>query len=82
MLFKLAGGKAVILPIEIPMITKDSTVYYAVTDGGSGLRISIFSKFCSDGVSDHLYEYKMNVEYKGQKYKGCAVILESRGQDL
>ena len=82
-LFKLASsGKAVILPIEIPMITKDSTVYYAVTDAGTGLRISIFSKFCSDGVSDHLYEYKMNVEYKGQVYKGCAVILEARGQDL
>jgi len=80
-LFKLAGGKAVILPIEIPIITKDSTVYYAVTDGGAGLRISIFSKFCSDGVSDHLYEYKMDVEYKGLKYKGCAVILGTRGQD-
>ena len=81
-LFKLAAAdKPVIVPIEIPRITKDSTVYSAVTDGGTGLKISIFSKFCSDGVSDHLYEYKMTVLYKGELYKGCAVILEAAGQD-
>jgi uncharacterized membrane protein len=81
-LFKLATAeKAVIVPIEIPVITKDSTVYSAVTDGGTGLKISISSKFCSDGVSDHLYEYKMTVWYKGQMYKGCAVILDTAGQD-
>ena len=81
-LFKLATSpKAVIVPIEIPAITKDSTVYAAVTDGGTELKISISSKFCSDGVSDHLYEYKMTVWYKGQMYKGCAVILETGSQD-
>jgi len=81
-LFRLASSqKPVIVPIEIPLITKDSTVYSAVTDGGTALTISISSKFCSDGVSDHLYEYKMTVWYKGQMYKGCAVILESGNQD-
>ena len=81
-LFKLAtSAKPVIIPIEIPTITRDSTVYTAFTDGGTGLTISIFSKFCSDGVSDHLYEYKMTVGYKGEMYKGCAVILETKGQD-
>jgi uncharacterized membrane protein len=81
-LFKLASAdKPVIVPIEIPSITKDSTVYSAVTDGGTGLKISISSKFCSDGVSDHLYEYKMTVWYKGQMYKGCAVILDAAGEE-
>lgn len=77
-LFKLATAvKPVIVPIEIPVITRDSTVYSAVTDGGTDLKISISSKFCSDGVSDHLYEYKMTIWYKGEVYKGCAVILDT-----
>jgi uncharacterized membrane protein len=81
-LFKLAAAeKPVIVPIEIPVITKDSTVYSITTEGGSYLKISISSRFCSDGVSDHLYEYKMTVWYKGQMYKGCAAILDTGGQD-
>jgi uncharacterized membrane protein len=77
-LFKLASSeKPVLVPIEIPVITRDSTVYSVVTEGGSALKISISSKFCSDGISDHLYEYKMTVWYKEQMYKGCAVILNT-----
>jgi uncharacterized membrane protein len=81
-LFKLASSeKPVIVPIEKPMITKDSIVYSTVTDGGAILKISIYSKFCNDGVSDHIYEYKMTVLYKEQIYKGCAVILNSASLD-
>lgn len=81
-LFKAATfDKPVIVPIERPVITKDSTVYSATTEAGNVLKISISSKFCTDGVSDHLYEYKMTVWFKGQMYKGCAVILNTAGQD-
>ncbi|MEP7377037.1 MAG: copper resistance protein NlpE N-terminal domain-containing protein [Chitinophagaceae bacterium] len=81
-LFKLAGSaKPVIVPIERPVITRDSTFYSIVTEAGAVLKISIGSKFCNDGISDHLYEYKMTVWYKGEIYKGCAVILNSTGQD-
>jgi uncharacterized membrane protein len=79
-LFKLASSdRPIIVPIEKPMITKDSTVYSIMTEAGAVLKISISAKFCSDGVSDHLYEYKMTVWYQGQMYKGCAVILNSAG---
>jgi uncharacterized membrane protein/uncharacterized lipoprotein NlpE involved in copper resistance len=79
--FKLSTlAKPVIVPIEKPSITKDSTVYSIVSEAGNPLKISISSKFCNDGVSDHLYEYKMNVWYKGQLYKGCAVILNGSGE--
>ena len=75
-LFKLTKSeKPVIIPIEKPVITKDSTVYTVVTEAGATLKISISSTFCNDGISDHLYEYKMTVWYKGQIYKGCAVVL-------
>jgi uncharacterized membrane protein len=76
-LFRLATSeKPVIVPIEKPVITKDSTVYSIATESGAVLKISISSRFCSDGASDHLYEYKMTVWYKGQMYKGCAVTLD------
>jgi uncharacterized membrane protein len=77
-LFKLATSeKPIIVPIEKPVITKDSTVYSIVTEAGAVLRISIFSNFCNDGISNHLYEYKMTASYKGQLYKGCAVFLNN-----
>jgi uncharacterized membrane protein len=81
-LFKVAtAAKPVIVPIEKPVITKDSTVYSVLTEAGNTLKISIASKFCVDGVSDHIYEYKMTVWYKGQTYKGCAVFLNPAAQD-
>jgi uncharacterized membrane protein len=81
-LFKLAAtAKPVIVPIEKPVITRDSTVYSIVTEAGVPFRIAIYSRFCHDGIGDHLYEYKMTVSYKGQTYNGCAVILNNAGKD-
>lgn len=75
-LFKVATAeKPVIVPIEKPSVTKDSVVYAIVTEAGNPLKISITPRFCNDGIGDHLYEYRMNVWYKGQFYKGCAVKL-------
>lgn len=75
-LFRLADtDKPVIIPIEKPVMTKDSVVYSVSTDAGAPLKISISSRFCNDGMSDHLYEYKMTVWFKGKVYKGCAVVL-------
>ena len=75
-LFRLAGiDKPVIIPVEKPTMTKDSIVYSVNTDAGVPLKISISSRFCNDGMSDHLYEYKMTVWYKSKIYKGCAVTL-------
>jgi uncharacterized membrane protein len=69
--------KAVIVPIEKPVTSKDSLVYVISTDGGNLLKVSIAPGFCTDGVSDHIYEYHMNVTYKGQTYKGCAALLDN-----
>ena len=80
--FKLSPtDKPVIVPIEKPIITKDSTFYSIVTEAGAPLKISISAKFCNDGLSDHLYEYKMNVWYKDKQYKGCAVMLNPVAQN-
>jgi uncharacterized membrane protein len=75
-LFKGAGlARPVIVPIERPVVGKDSTTWSIATDAGNILKISLAPRFCSDGVSDHVYEYKMTVWYKGQTYKGCGAIL-------
>ena len=68
--------RPVIVPIELPQPTKDSLVYSITTDGGNLLKVSIAPGFCTDGLSDHIYEYRMNVNYKGQTYRGCAVLLD------
>ncbi len=81
-LFKFSvNEQPVIVPIEMPFVSRDSTVYAVHTESGEILRIAILSKFCNDGVSDHVYEYQMNAAYKGRQYKGCAVILNPDNRD-
>ena len=79
-LFKLADWqKPVIVPIEKPKIYKDSTVY--IIPDSTRLRITIMNEFCSDGMSDFLYEQKIQVRYKGQLYKGCGMWLGAKPGD-
>jgi len=74
-LFKMSDWKKpVIFPIEKPSLTKDSTFYNLSSEGGP-LRVTVFPQFCSDGMSDFLYQYKVVVKYKGSTYKGCGVML-------
>ncbi|MEP6928200.1 MAG: copper resistance protein NlpE N-terminal domain-containing protein [Ginsengibacter sp.] len=77
-LFNLAGWKKpIIIPVEKPLINKDSTLYTLKTDT-TKLSISILPQFCSDGMSDYLYQYKVNVNYKGIMYKGCGIQLNKK----
>lgn len=76
-LFKLADWqKPVIIPIEKPMITTDST-FYSLPFEKERLNITILSRFCNDGMSDLLYQNKVTVRFKGAVYKGCGVALGS-----
>lgn len=77
-LFNLAGWKKpVIVPIEKPVINKDSTLYNLKTDT-TKWTITIFPQFCSDGMSDYLYQYKVYINYKGTLYKGCGIMLNNK----
>ncbi len=76
--FKLADWKKpLIVPVERPHITKDSTFYKIKTDT-TKWTITIFPQFCNDGMSDYLYQYKVNVDYKGTLYKGCGIMLNKK----
>jgi uncharacterized membrane protein len=73
--FKLADWKKpIIVPVEKPSVTKDSTTYNLLS-GTNPLRVTVYSQFCSDGMSDFLYQYKVAVTFKGIVYKGCGVML-------
>ena len=74
-MFKLADWKKpVTIPFQKPLVTKDSSTYHLLS-GTDKLRITIYSQFCSDGMSDFLYQYKVAVYFKGVTYRGCGVML-------
>jgi len=73
--FRLADwSKPVIYQIQQPVVSKDSTVYKLSPDENP-LTITILSEFCSDGMSDFLYQNKVIVKYKGMTYTGCGIKL-------
>lgn len=50
----------------------DSTVYLARKDSAH-LRVTVFPRFCSDGMSDFIYRNQIRVQYNKQVYNGCAI---------
>ena len=54
-------------------IAGDSTVYTAETDS-SKLKLIVLPYFCNDGMSDHVYQNKILVQYNRQTYSGCGVV--------
>jgi uncharacterized membrane protein len=76
--FNLGGGKKEVgVPLKKPLVNKDSTIYNLKTDT-TKWTITIFPQFCSDGMSDYLYQYRVNVNYKGILYKGCGIMLNNK----
>ena len=77
-LFKLADWKKpLIVAPEKPVINNDST-FYKLKKDTTGWTITIFPQICSDGMSDTLYRYKVNISYRGFIYKGCGVKLSKK----
>ena len=74
--FKMPDWKTpVVAPLESLVENSDSLVYHLVTNK-TNWSVTIFPQFCDDGMSDFLYEYKVNIVYNGAVYKGCGVMLK------
>lgn len=74
--FKLADlPKPLVFNIRQPRIDKDSA-YYVVDSAQARLEVTVYNEFCSDGMSDNMYEYRVHVRYKGETFKGCGVYLK------
>ena len=74
--FKMPDWKtAVVAPLESLIENSDSLVYHLVTNK-TNWSVTVLPQFCDDGMSDFLYEYRVNVVYNGVVYKGCGVMLK------
>ena len=58
-------------PVQ-PQVTPDSIVYNTAHDSAT-LRVVIYHTFCSDGMSDFIYNNSVKVQYNGQTYRGCGI---------
>lgn len=61
--------------VYVAPVNNNGVREYISGDGKSSLRVRISPQFCSDGMSDFVYEYKVELEYKKQKYSGCGRLL-------
>ena len=50
---------------------------YNLQSGSTRLDITIMPRYCSDGMSDFVYEYSVSLKYNGKKYTGCGTMLNS-----
>jgi uncharacterized membrane protein len=58
-----------------PMSSTDSSVYNT-SNGSSNLRVTIYNQFCSDGMSDNMYNHRVSVNYNGTIYNGCGILFK------
>lgn len=56
-------------------VVVNNTREYHIQSGSTKLDLKIFPQFCSDGMSDFVYEYKVELEYNKKKYSGCGRLL-------
>jgi uncharacterized membrane protein len=56
-----------------PVRSGDSLVYTTANDSGT-LHVAIYDQFCSDGMSDFIYNNKVKVVYKGRVFNGCGLL--------
>ena len=72
-LFQLADwGKPLAFKPTKPSLAGDSMVYKTSNDSGL-LQVVIYNRFCSDGMSDFVYNNKVTVSYRGNIFNGCGL---------
>ncbi|MGZ8556796.1 MAG: copper resistance protein NlpE N-terminal domain-containing protein [Chitinophagaceae bacterium] len=67
-------------PLGIPYtepITSNGNREYHIDADGVKMDIVISTQFCSDGMSDFINEYKVGVQFRGNNYSGCGILLNS-----
>ena len=64
------------MPYTEPTISDNVREYHIQTEA-TKLDITISPQFCSDGMSDFLYEYKVSLKFNGKSYSGCGILLNT-----
>jgi uncharacterized membrane protein len=59
----------------VAAVQQNGQYIYNVQKDSATMQIIITPQFCSDGMSDTWYEYKVEARYNGVNYMGCGVKL-------
>jgi len=59
----------------VAALQQNGQYIYNTDSSKAGIQITITPQFCSDGMSDNWYEYKVEARYNGVMYVGCGVKL-------
>lgn len=59
----------------VAAVEQDGQYIYNIQRDSALMQIVITPAFCSDGMSDNWYEYKVALTYKGTNFSGCGVKL-------
>lgn len=68
-------------PTVFPYVTavqQNGQYLYNVQKDSAIMQIVITPQFCTDGMSDNWYEYKVEAKYNGMSYVGCGVQLSGQ----
>jgi len=58
-------------------VQQNGQFIYNVQKDSAAMQIVITPQFCTDGMSDNWYEFKVDAKYNGVTYVGCGVKLNS-----
>lgn len=74
--FHLADrGAPVRFPPARPVVSGDSIQYNTANDSAT-LRVVVYRRFCSDGMSDFTYDQQVKVVYNATVYNGCGLLFK------
>lgn len=68
-------NRPVKLKLDSTFNNKDS-IGYAAKNDSTQIRVTIFPRFCTDGMSDYVYRNKVRVQYNHQVYSGCGILYK------
>jgi uncharacterized membrane protein len=74
---QVENNQTTVFPYVAP-VPQNGQLLYSVQNDSTKLQIVITPQFCSDGMSDNWYEYKVEANFNGSVYNGCGVRLNER----
>ncbi|HEX6429746.1 MAG TPA: copper resistance protein NlpE N-terminal domain-containing protein [Niastella sp.] len=66
----------------VAAVLQNGQYIYNIQKDSASMQIIITPQFCSDGMSDNWYEYKVEAKYNGVTYLGCGVKLNGLPESL
>lgn len=72
--FHLAEWERPLLFKPSRRVTSGDSILYNTSNDTATLSITIYNRFCSDGMSDYIYPNRVKVVYKNRVFDGCGLV--------